>query len=147
MLVGLGSRGGNDSDGRGTSAGVPVELGLRGGSDKDDSGMSVEVPVGLGSRGGSDRDDNRVPVGLGLRGGNDKDDSGVSAGLPVELGLRGGNDRPSGSKTGCGVIVGSDGAGVLELYPSSRLKTRPLARAAKAREEMITLDNMISREK
>jgi len=111
---------------------------------------------------------------VGSRGGSDKGDR-VPVGVPVGFGSRGGNDREiegSGSKTGSGVTVGIETAGgVLVSYPSSpelhkmttlqhpkihtptiknehhsRLKARPLAKAAKAREETITLVNMISKE-
>jgi hypothetical protein len=104
------------------------------------------VPVG--SRGGNDK----VIEG----GGNDREivgspgreieGTGVVVGIPVESGSRGGKDREiegSGSKIGGGVTVGSEV--VLVEYPSSRLKTKPLARAAKRREETTALENMISK--
>ena len=103
--------------------------------------------------------------------GDDEGDGRVVVGVTVRLWSSDGNDRGiegSGSKIDSGVTVGSERAGgVLESYPSSptsqipaaqylrihtftrqdkihsRLKTRPLARAAKRREEMITLENMI----
>jgi len=101
--------------------------------------------------------------------------AGVAVCVPSGPGPRGGNDienKGSGSEIGCGVAVGSERAGgVLESHPSSpkhritthqfpqfyapiiqvgdhsRLKTRPLARAAKRREETITLENMIFEER
>lgn len=103
--------------------------------------------------------------------GNDEDNGRLAVGVTVRLWSRGGNDREiegSGSKIDSGVTVGSERAGgMLESCPSSptcqipprqypqihpfvrrdkihsRLKTRPLARAAKRREETITLENMI----
>jgi len=126
---------------------LPDELGSRGGSDSEIVGSGSE---NVGPGGG-------VVVGIAIepwsRGGNDKEIDGsgseMETRVPVGLGSRGGNDSEieGGSRmAGCGVTVGSEIAGgVLESYPSSRLITRPLARAAKRREEITTLETMISK--
>lgn len=121
--------------------------------------MAVGVPIGFVSRGGKDRSNE----GAGKE--NEDPGSGVVVEILVELGLRGGNDSEnegSGSENGCGVTVGSErDERVLEPSPTmqlklqfihtqevghSRLIARPFARAAKRREEMIALENMIARE-
>jgi len=158
--VPVGSRGGNDKEiegsGReideGSGDGVPV--GSRGGSDKEIEGSGREIDEGLGdgvpvgSRGGNDNaiegggSDREIEGSLG----REIEGTRVPVGIPVESESRGGKDREiegSGSKIGGGVTVGS--GPVLVEYPSSRLKTKPLARAAKRREEKTTLENMISK--
>jgi len=109
--------------------------------------------------------------------GSDEDNGRMAVGVTVKLWSRGGNEREiEGSNIeigfGLGVTVGSERpGGVLELYPSSptsqipalqyprtptfirrdkihsRLRTRPLARAAKIRGEMIALENIIFEKK
>jgi len=136
------TEGSDKGDGVGT--GQPAEPESRGGSDmelegcgNEDVGPGSGVLVGIsdepaGSEGGSDEE----TVGLGAE---------ILPRLPVELGSSGVNDdsvlEGSGSGVGCGDTVGSE---LLELFPSSRLITRPLARTAKRREETIALvGNMI----
>ena len=105
--------------------------------------------------------------------GNDEDDGGVVVGTTRELWSRDGNEREiesPGREIGGGVAAGIERVGgVLESYSSSpkyqksalqysrirtsknknhsRLNTKPLARAARTREEAITLDNMIFRKR
>ena len=92
----------------------------------------------------------------------------MMVGMTSEFWSRGGNDREienPGNMIGDGVAAGSERAGgVLGPCPSSpntknppfsipefahkdhsRLKTKPLTRAARTREEVITLENMIFR--
>lgn len=165
---------GRDID-EGLGDGVPV--GSRGGNDKEIEGSGRDIDEGsgdgvpVGSRGGNDKaiegggSDREIEGSLGREIGGTR----VLVGIPVESESRGGKDREiegSGSKIGGGVAVGS--GPVLVEYPSSpichrsvstypyirtrktdhsRLKTKPLARAAKRREETITLENMISKMK
>jgi hypothetical protein len=133
------------------------------GSGPPANGVPVGLVVGVGSRGGSDKEiegsgsemEGTVLVGLESSDGSDKEIVGSGSEMVrtvlVGVGSRGGSDRVnegSGSTTGVGDTVGSEITGtVLESCPSSRLKTSPLARAAKSREETTTLANMISRRK
>jgi hypothetical protein len=167
------SRGGSDREiegsgreivGSGVEVGMTVEPESSGGSDREIEGSGREIDgsgVLVGSRGGNDKviegggsdreseGSGREIVGLG---------PGVVVGISVEPESRGGNDREidgdgndmvtagSGSRIGFNdVTVGS--GGLLVLYPSSRLKAKPLARAAKRREETRALENMISKTK